>query len=124
MLAEEEGELMGSLVTASCDCGYSVSLQLGGGMANFEALCLFPVYCHACHALVEANVLDSPIICPGCGGSDVVAYDAPDLIGEPGKQEVFSWHIRGRSLYLSSGCYLCPECQQMRLRFEDAGCWD
>jgi len=115
---------MGALLTASCDCGYSANLQLGGGMANFETVCLFPVYCGDCRALVEVNILESRINCSQCEGSNIVAYDASELMGEPGEEEVFSWNVRGRSLSLSNGRYFCPECQQMRLRFEDAGCWD
>jgi hypothetical protein len=96
-------------------------------MANFETICLFPVYCRACRTLRTANLLESPVTCPGCGGEDVTSYDAPELFGEPGGDWVFSWHRRerfGRALCLSDGRYLCPACGQMRLRFERSGSWD
>lgn len=118
---------MGAMATANCDCGYSTGLLLGGGMANFETVCLFPIYCRVCRSLECANLVDSPVTCEKCGGSDVVAYDAPELLGEAGTGEVFSWHITervGRVVRLSDGRYLCPNCQQMRLRFKDTGCWD
>jgi hypothetical protein len=96
-------------------------------MANCETVCLFPVYCRACRVLLCANLFDSPITCEKCGGSDVVAYDAPELLGEAGASKVFSWHIAerlGRIPRLSDGSYLCPSCQQKRLLFKDVGNWD
>src|SRR3954467_14049465 len=116
---------MGDMATARCECGYSADLILGGGMANFQTECLFPVYCGVCRSLQCANLLDAPVMCPKCGSSDVVAYDSPELLGEAGAGEVFSWHLAGldRELQLSDGRYLCPSCQQMQLQFEQTGCW-
>jgi len=34
---------MGTMATASCDCGYATNVMLGGGIVNFKTLCLFPV---------------------------------------------------------------------------------
>jgi hypothetical protein len=124
---KEKGLLMGAMATATCDCGYSRDLWLGGGMTNFETMCLFPIYCRGCRTLQQANLLDSPVLCPGCGGSDVLPYDAPELIGETGVGRVFNWNLGKRSrrvLTLSDGRYLCPACQQTQLRFKATGCWD
>ena len=117
---------MGDIATAHCECGYSIDLVLGGGMANFQTVCQFPVYCRKCRSLQCFNLLDAPISCNKCGGLDVKAYDSPELIGEAGTGEVFSWHLAGlyRVLHLSDGRYLCPNCQQLRLRFEFTGCCD
>ncbi len=143
---------MGAMARASCDCGYTTPLLLGGGMASFETVCLFPLYCRSCRALECANVFESPLVCPECKGVDVLAYDAPELadhnfhsapddVGEvdvladdapepadePGRREVFSWHVGdriGRTLRLTNGRYLCPACQRMSLQFENTGCWD
>src|SRR5438067_463723 len=105
---------MGDMATAHCERGYSTDLVLGGGMANFQTVCLFPVYCRACRSLHCANLLDAPVKCKECSGLDVVAYDSPELLGEAGAGEVFSWHLVGqldRELQLSDGRYLCPRCQ-------------
>lgn len=118
---------MGTMVNASCDCGYSSRLSLGGGRTTFETNCWFPVYCRACRMLEEANLLAQPITCPSCGASDVVPYDAPELIGTPGGEEVFSWNMTarlGRTLHLTDGRYLCPACQTTQLQFQYAGRWD
>ena len=118
---------MGAMATASCKCGYSSHLTLGGGRATFETECWFPVYCRACRALGESNLLGQPVTCPTCGGSDVVPYDAPELVGKRGHREVFSWNMDeqlGRTLRLTDGSYLCPACQQTQLRFQHTGHWD
>jgi hypothetical protein len=115
---------MGEMVTASCECGYSTILLLGDGMAN-DQTCLFPIYCRTCRSLQSVNILDTPVKCEDCSGPDVVAYDSPELLGEAGKGEVFSDDSGlDRALSLSDGRYLCPSCQQMRLRFAWTGCWD
>ena len=69
---------MGAMASASCSCGYSTELLLGGGMSDFETVCLFPIYCRTCRTLQEANLLESPATCSQCGGPDIVAYDAPE----------------------------------------------
>jgi hypothetical protein len=79
--------------------------MLGRGMKTHKTVCWIPIYCRSCRVLQEANQFKVPITCPKCGGPDVIKYDAPELLGEPGE-------------------YLCPACQQMRLRFERAGWWD
>jgi len=94
---------------------------------SFETECWFPVYCRACRALGEANLLERPVACPSCGGTEVAAYDDPELVGKKGRREVFSWHTEeqlGRTLRLTNGRYLCPACQKPELRFESTGHWD
>lgn len=118
---------MGAMAEASCECGYTSSLFLGGGRATFETECWFPAYCRACRALVESNLRAQPVTCPECGATDVVTYDAPELIGAKGKREIFSWEVdesSGRTLSLTDGRYLCPACQKPQLRFQHTGHWD
>ena len=61
-----------------------VYYPLGGGMANFQTVCLFPVYCSVCRSLQCSNLLNTPVRCKDCGGLSVVAYDSPELLGEAG----------------------------------------
>ena len=118
---------MGTMASANCSCGYARQLQLGGGMLDSETTCLFPICCRTCRAVQVANLIESPATCLECGGQDVVAYDAQELLGKAGEREVFSWRLagkRGRERRLSDGLYFCPACRQMQLRFQDTGCWD
>lgn len=118
---------MGSMVLASCDCGYSAEMPLGGGMMNFDSLCAFPAYCRDCREMHGVNLLASPVACRRCGGVDVVPYDDESLVGVRGDSEVFSWRVdglRGHVPRLTDGRYFCPGCRQMGLRFREAGLWD
>lgn len=118
---------MGTIVRAVCECGYAREMLCGGGMANFESVCLFPVYCRTCGLLEAANLFDAPLRCPKCGTDHVIAYDHHELVGQKGKEEVFSWNVKeriGRNPRLSDGHYLCPACQRMQLRFQESGYWD
>ncbi len=118
---------MGAMAQASCGCGYSGSIRLGGGMLNFETVCLFPIYCRTCQTLQTTNLFESPVKCNKCDGTDVTVYDDPELLGEPGTRKVFSWDTEkqlGRVLRLSDGRYLYPACGQMRLRFQRTASWD
>lgn len=117
---------MGSIIEAACECGFSQVLYLGGGMANFQTVSWFPVYCRSCQSMQLANLLNSPLACKACGGTEVLSYESAELRGDAHEHEVFSWYAGQlqRPLRLSDGFYFCPTCQQMQLRFREVGCWD
>lgn len=118
---------MGSIIGASCDCGYEKSeMFLGGGMANFNTYCNFPHYCEDCRTLFEADLFDKSRSCPRCKKRNVIAYDDERACKIEGKN-VFSWNVQeeiGRNLNLTDGSYICPACGKFNLTFFDIGCWD
>ena len=119
---------MGSAVQAKCECGYEEEFMIGGGMTTFHKLCLFPCLCRDCQQIVQANLLDTPAICPECKGVTVEPYDQEELCEQRGGEHVASWSPEGplgRELGLTDGEYYCPSCDTFRLRFQDTGiCWD
>jgi hypothetical protein len=62
---------MGSEVRAKCECGYDERFLIGGGMSNFDELCLFPCLCRVCKRIVPANLLQKPLACPECQNQDI-----------------------------------------------------
>lgn len=118
---------MGSMINASCECGYEKNMSLGGGMMNFNTRCNFPFYCEGCNILFEDNIFNEKIICPNCHKGDIYSYDTAKACGSVGEKTVFDWNVGneiGRKLLLTDGDYICPSCHKFSLRFEDVGCWD
>src|SRR5690349_1871384 len=103
---------MGSLAEATCDCGHTVGLMLGGGMNTFKTFCGFPALCHHCREVRTVNLLESPLKCHKCHRADVIAYDDARL-GGPRGDIVFSWNLTeplGRTVTLTAGPHPCPKC--------------
>lgn len=119
---------MGSMVKARCDCGYDEKFPIGGGMENFELLCLFPCLCRRCSRIVPANLLESQVACPVCKSHEIVPYDQSELCEQQGSDVVASWNVKeqiGRELKLTDGAYFCPACSTFGIRFFEGDiCWD
>jgi hypothetical protein len=112
---------MGGIVYAHCDCGYCTDwMYLGGGMKNHGTHCNFPHYCEECKILFEANLFERPILCPECGRRKVVSYNNKTLCEHKGRA-IFEWHINGKTLELTNGKYICPDCGNFNLTFSGVG---
>ena len=84
---------MGSMVSASCKCGYEKDgMFLGGGFANHATDCSFPYYCKECKILFLGNRLDENVFCPDCKKDAVISYDDKRAYKTIGL-EVFEWNI-------------------------------
>jgi hypothetical protein len=119
---------MGFGVLAICKCGYSKEFLIGGPMYSFVKTCYFPALCRDCGNIVRVNLLAQPPLCVECKSHNVTAYNQPELLGRRGKNVVTSWNMvedASRVLELTDGDYLCPECGEYNLTFEDSGLrWD
>lgn len=106
---------MGQIQSASCACGFSSTITVGGGMRDFQTNAPFPHYCKTC-GLVNANMQADPIACPTCQSQEVIAYGQPPISlpseGRPGVE----W---GGYKAPRTG-NLCPKCKEMTLEFEPA----
>ncbi len=118
---------MGTMVKASCKCGFQEQCDVGGGMNDYATNCSFPCLCKSCKRMVHVNMLKDPPRCPECGRADPIPYDDSRLIGTLGMASVASWHVSlksDRELVLTNGTYLCPSCRQMTLRFKLTAFYD
>jgi Zn finger protein HypA/HybF involved in hydrogenase expression len=119
---------MGSAVIVACPCGMERMFMIGGGMSNFQVLCLFPCLCERCQEIVPINLLRQRKRCPKCKSNRVIPYDDYRLSTGSGSQIVAQWNIvdqLGRELKLTDNSYYCPRCKQNTLHFTSAGLhWD
>jgi len=119
---------MGAEVVATCSCGYETSSLIGGGMLNFDRVCIFPALCEDCRLLVSVNLYEDSPKCPQCKKENIIPYGHTRLVGKKSRSVVVDWHVKdrlGRVLKLHKGTYYCPACGEFNLRFSDSGlCWD
>lgn len=139
---------MGSILNATCPCGFSSGGLVGGGFMSFQTYCGAPAICESCGAFNFLNYLEDDPRCEQCGGT-VRFYNDPELqeqADSPGaldsmtpaerseridwlcepKYPIFSWNLeneRGPFVLPDVG-YLCPSCRRKTMRFEGIGAWD
>ncbi len=83
---------MGTIVDASCKCGYTTSMFLGGGFHDFTNRNSFPYLCMECSDLVVLNSMDPKPCCNRCKGSAVTPYSEPSMfLGQPLRYAVYQW---------------------------------
>jgi DNA-directed RNA polymerase subunit RPC12/RpoP len=115
---------MGSILRASCECGFEQGgIGLGGGMMNFTTYFGAPALCRHCRKLVVRNYLAKTARCPQCRRK-VTYYNNPSVQAGPSGEEVASWNAGDKTFQLSATKYLCPQCGQKTMVFEDVGCCD
>ena len=64
---------MGSVYQASCNCGFSTRVKVGGNMKDFRKFSYFPFYCSRC-GIVNVNFRNEPLSCPTCFSKEIVQY--------------------------------------------------
>lgn len=106
---------VGHIISASCQCGYSVpAISIGGSRANFLTCCLHPALCEECKQIVVVNLKAEEISCPnGCLEQPRTYFNSTKLQRVPGIGCVSDW--AGHAL--NTGNYLCPSCNRYSLRF-------
>lgn len=138
---------MGQIVKASCAaCGFDESVEIGGGMLDFQTHSYFPYLCEVC-GMISANIAEQPVVCPadpkhsisryGSCVSDRMVIDSSEDVQ---KQSPPTWleriGLKKRKLekpkprYVESpicrwddheilfGAYECPACHKKNLFFE------
>jgi len=101
---------MGSILQASCPCGYqSENIFSGSGMMPNPNPAL-PGLCSHCKEIVTVNTGKRKLRCPKCGQQPKLI----ELYDPNGLDERFD----------GSACHLCPRCGKVSLRFEFCGVWD
>jgi len=119
----------GTILKASCPCGYHIdNIYAGGGFANFRTVCAAPACCAACKIMEVLNWLEDAPKCKTCGEKPVF-YNDPSLQEKPrpGSKPriVFSWNTDKKGTFeLPDINYRCPRCGKLTLRFTMTGMWD
>ena len=116
----------GTIVSASCPCGYSKKLSLFGGRRNFKTVCLFPALDTTKHDIALYNVFEYPDTEQSPGPPGLISYASPRLMPEHPSEAVAFWRIQslGKTLTLYQGGYVCPRCGQRTMTFRSVGFWD
>lgn len=116
----------GTIVTASCPCGYSKTVSLFGGRRNFKTVCMFPALDKAKHDITLYNVFDYPDAENSPGPPGLISYASPRLMPEHPSEAVAFWRIQslGKTVTLYKGGYVCPRCGRRTMTFRSIGFWD
>ena len=106
---------MGHVISANCECGYSVTdVPIGGGRANFTRVCMHPALCRSGSHLVNVNLKDTDLQCPdGHDGTPLPYYSTPSLSAGSRGEVVSEW--QGRAI--TEDVYECPQCGEFKLTF-------
>ena len=108
---------MGSRHIASCPCGYSTSVPVGGTMSTFATYSSFPYYCKNC-GLVNVNVADEKIFCPKCKSEDIDQYGL-DKVSDLKVKQTYPWPcLENIDRTASRDGHLCPDCKNFTLSFK------
>lgn len=70
---------MGTIIEASCACGYSKHMGLGGGFLDSTERNAFPYLCRECSDIVVLNAMDAAPRCSQCHGAAVTSYSDPSM---------------------------------------------
>ena len=116
----------GMLAKATCSCGYSRSLPLFGGRANFRRVCLVPGLCQSSGELIVYNILDPGARPKDCPAGRILPYAEPPLAPDNPQKTLTSWNVPGTPLryVLYREGYFCPRCHRKTLHFSLAGFFD
>jgi ribosomal protein L37AE/L43A len=112
---------MGSLIRATCTCGFeSEQIMQGFGFMYFETEAFYePAYCDHCGTIVEMDGRDQVPVCEKCNNkmtyykNEVDAPAVNELTGMPNTEYLSErefWH--------------CPRCKKQNLKFIHEGMWD
>jgi hypothetical protein len=122
---------MSSTHHATCKCGFSKTLNVGGLMSSYHEDSRFPFYCQHC-GLVEANIaefigksmadasssnkteIQNAPTCPHCGNTHIDQYGKPPA-SIPSKNQTRTLQAWGFEANKEGN--LCPACKEMTLVF-------
>jgi hypothetical protein len=122
---------VGSILKATCGCGFSITIKAGRQTPDGQSL--MPAVCEECHTFLVVDYRNP--ICPDCGkkvlfyGEMMYKFIDYSLLEEkhtPARKRAYK--SRGKhdeTLAMPMACqdYWCPKCDRKRLRFEYTGFW-
>lgn len=138
-ISSKPTEAMGISADFKCKCGYEACGRWGIGMNPIyreQRIRLAPTLCKDCQELVNINDYEETFQCHKCKGFKVVLYSNHNLmktVRKPRKE------VRHRDVEVMDAVifyslpddapvdvvfYLCPRCNEFRMRIVEGGCWD
>ena len=66
---------MGRAATATCSCGFTEFIVLGGTRASHLTNYRYPHLCYECNSVFSGNLYQSDMVCSDCGSSDTKSYE-------------------------------------------------
>ena len=70
---------MGRAATATCSCGFTEIVVLGGTRASHLTNYRYPHLCYECNSVFSGNLYQPEIVCSECGSSDTRSYEETTL---------------------------------------------
>lgn len=141
---------MGTIVQASCSCGYKDEFFIGEGFdakitsqedhnlfkkeihllvmenKNFSRNWFpyyFPAYCKDGNHIVRIAKNETEFACPDGHKSEPIFYTTKSSL--KGENCAYPQIVdQDGDFCLTNGYYFCPKCHNFTLKFEDFGCWD
>ena len=116
---------MGSILSASCDCGYTKDeIYVGRTSIISKTNFHFPHYCPKCKILFDGYLPgDTETVCPECGTNDAIVYYDERVCKI---EEELPYELNGytRRLSFKMGKCLCPACGKFSLKFDHCISYD
>ena len=72
---------MGLQFIATCKCGLSSTISIGGGRFSFKEFFYIPCLCTYCNRVVQVNFMDNSLACLDCEKENTVPYNKSSLEG-------------------------------------------
>jgi RNA polymerase subunit RPABC4/transcription elongation factor Spt4 len=111
---------MGSIVHATCACGFNDVVIVGAGRMNYRTESKFPFYCKAC-GLVSVNITTKELKCPDCHSKEVQPYGRKPISNPKKNNDYLQW---GPQYGAAASGHLCPACKKKTMSFQMAGLFD
>lgn len=104
---------MGSVNRVSCECGYTSTVRVGGGMKSHNENSVFPFYCKNC-GIVSVNIHGNTSECPHawCKSKDIHPYGKEPISKENKRNLAIQWSEY--KAYHEGN--LCPECKNFTMK--------
>lgn len=107
---------MGSINRASCECGFSTTVRVGGNMRTHHENSSFPFYCKKC-GIVDVNIHGNTKECPFAWcKSEIHPYGLEPVSKGKDRFPAIQW---GDYKAYQEG-NLCPKCEKFTMKFGGA----
>jgi len=70
---------VGRAATATCSCGFTEIVVLGGTRASHLTNYRYPHLCYECNSVFSGNLYQPEIVCSECGSADTKSYEETTL---------------------------------------------